>query len=178
MPEPTHDDELAALQAALARLAPAPDGIDIGRLLFRAGQASVPRRNWAWPCATAASALLAVALGAALVFRPAPQPEVHIVKVKEYVPAAPPERHDTEPPPPPSGARGVASDTEHLRGDSDYLQLRREVLARGVDALPPPAPWPAAAPARDDDNLLEMAPGAGEPWLRHLKHSLQSGDAS
>jgi hypothetical protein len=175
MSEPAHDDELAALQAALGRLAPTPDGIDIGRLLFRAGQASVPRRNWGWPCATAASAMLAVALGAALVFRP-PQRIVNTVVV-EAAPR-PPEPRTAEPPPPPSGATSVASDADHPRGDSDYLQLRREVLARGVDALPPPTPWPAAAPARDDDPLLEMAPGAGEPQLRHLKHSLQSGDAS
>lgn len=168
MPEPTHDDELAALQAALARLAPAPDGINVARLLFRAGQASVPRRTWAWPAATAASALLAATLGAVLVLRPLPPPAERIVIVKE--PAPSPQPAVPVSPRVPDETASVPAEADQPRGDGDYLQLRREVLARGVDALPPPAPWPDVAPADPD--------GAPAPWSLRLKRTLQSGDAS
>ena len=183
MSEPTPDTELAALQAALARLTPAPDGINIARLLFRAGQASVPRRSWGWPCATAAAALLAAGLGAVLLLRPVPPPAERLVTVSVQrpsqarsasegtaTPAAPPAASAPAATAPEDGGRGS--------GEAEYLRLRREVLANGVDALPPPAPWPTARPADDPDTLLEMPHTTREPWFLRLKHALQSGDAS
>ena len=186
MSEPAYNDdrrdagptELAAFQAALERLAPTPDGINIARLLFRAGQLSAPRRSWAWPCAAAASMMLAVALGSVLMLRPGPQPVERIVTV--YVPAAtqpPPQTQPSilstgetpVPPPLPSISEG----TEGREGD--YFQLRRQVLAYGVDALPPPQPWSAAAPVDDTDTLLDLPRGSREPWLLRLKRSLQFG---
>jgi hypothetical protein len=182
MSEPANNTELTAFQTALERLTPTPDGIDIARLLFRAGQLSAPQRSWAWPCATAASMLLAVALGSVLLLRPAPQPVERIVTV--YVPAAPQQQQQAEPsapstgetpvPPPPSFP--VSEGREG--GDGDYLQLRRLVLAHGLDALPPPQPWPAAAPVDDTDTLLDLPRGSREPWLLRLKRSLQSGGSS
>jgi hypothetical protein len=177
----THDDELAALQAALGRLAPAPDGVNIARLLFHAGQASVPRRNWAWPCATMASALLAAALGGVLLLRPAPAPVERVITVYVQSPGPPtprPEPSVADQPSAPSSERDTPTETGRRQGDADYLQLRREVLAKGVDALPPPAPWPATAPPDDADSLLDMPRGSREPWFLRLKHSLQSGGAS
>ena len=182
MSEPTFNDdrrdagptELAAFQAALARLSPTPEGINIARLLFRAGQLSVPRRSWTWPCATAASMMLAFALGAVLVFRPTPQATEHIVTV--YVPAA------AVPTPRPELSSPSTDESPVLLtssvpdgGDGDYLRLRREVLANGLDALPPPSMWSTALPAIDADTLLDMPRGSREPWLLRLKHSLQSG---
>src|SRR5262249_34791087 len=87
MSGPTHDADLASLQAALARLTPAPGGINIAQLLFRAGQASVPRRGWAWPCATATSLVLTMALALVLVVRPGPQPVERVVTVYVEPPA-------------------------------------------------------------------------------------------
>lgn len=169
MPEPTHDDEeLAALQAALGRLTPAPDGINVARLLFRAGQASVPRRGWAWPSAAAASTLLAATLGVVLLFRPVPSPAERIRVVE--VPAPPTKPVVPEQPRAPDDAPSVPAEAEPPRGDDDYLRLRREVLARGLEALPPPAPWPDVAPGEPDHTPA--------PWPLRLKHSLQSGDAS
>jgi hypothetical protein len=63
--------------------------------------------------------------------------------------------------------------------DGDYLRLRRAVLAHGVDALPPLAPWPAADRQHDADTPFNPLPGdTPEPWLHRLKNSLRSGDAS
>ncbi|HJT77145.1 MAG TPA: hypothetical protein VJ739_08085, partial [Gemmataceae bacterium] len=149
-------------------LTPTPDGIDVARLLFRAGQASVPRRGWAWPAATGASALLAATLAALLVLRPVPQPAERVIV--ERVPAPPTERAVPVPPPAPDETASVPAESDQPREDGDYLQLRREVLARGVEALPPPAPWPDAAPADPD--------GAPAPWSLRLKRALQTGDAS
>ena len=169
--------ELAAFQAALARLAPAPDRVNIARLLFRAGQLSAPRRGWTWPCAAAASMMLAVALGTVLVFRPLPQPAERIVTV--YVPAVP------VPTPQPETSTPSTDETPALPtasasggGDGDYLRLRRDVLSHGLDALPPPAMWSTALPAVDADSLLDMPRGSREPWLLRLKSSLQSGGPS
>jgi hypothetical protein len=179
MSEPTHDAELAALRDALARLRPAPDPIDLGQLLFRAGQASVPRRGWAWPGATAAVALLAAGLGAALVLRPAPQPieRVVVVRVETPAPSAGPAGGE------PAVARVVppaaATDAEWGSQPADSFRLRQQVLARGVEALPEPAPWLAAPPAPGPDSLLDTPAGdAPGPWLRPLKNSPQSGGAS
>lgn len=181
MSGPTDDEALAALQAALSRLTPAPDGINVAQLLFRAGQVSVSRRNWAWPCATAASTLLAAALGGVLLLRPEPQPTERIVTVYVKQPAPPAPHPEPSVPglsPSPKGVPDVRPGTESPPGEGDYLRLRQEVLANGVDALPPPAPWPAGGQAKDPDTLLDMPQGTQELWFLRTKHSLPSGGAS
>lgn len=167
-----HDNELTAFQAALARLQPAPDEINLARLLFQAGRLSAPRSNWVWPCAAAASLMLAVALGSALLLRPAPEPAERIVQV--FVPSPQPESQ----PEPPVPSNGDIQDTQPPAGQGDYLQLRRAVLANGLDVLPPPMPWSAATSSDDTDTLLDLPRGSREPWLLRLKRSLKSGDAS
>ena len=181
MSEPAYNNELVAFQSALARLQPAPGELNIARLLFRAGQLSAPRRSWVWPGITAASMMLAAVLGTLLLFRPAPQPAERIITIYIPSPTAPlsqpepsvPSTDETPVPPPPS-----FSVSEGKEGSgSDYLQLRRQVLAHGLDALPPPQPWPwpAAAPIDDTDTLLDLPHGNHEPWRLRFKHSLQSG---
>ncbi len=172
MSEPAENNELAAFQDALARLRPAPDGINLARLLFQAGRLSVPPRSWAWPCAAAASMTLAAALGSVLLLRPAPQPVERIVTVYVQPPVQPAPQPE---PPAPSIDETPIPSTQPIAREGSYLQLRREVLANGLDALPPPTPWPAAAPADDAGVLLDLPPGSREPWLLRLKHSLQSG---
>jgi hypothetical protein len=175
MPDPTHDD-LTALQAALTRLTPAPDGIDLGRLLYRAGQASVPRHSRAWPWATAAATLLAAALGAVLLFRPAPPPTERIVVGHDRAP--PDETPVARQLPAPGVPPDAAEDADRGRSAADSFRLRQEVLARGVDALPAPTPWPAAARRGDADTLLDLPRVGREPRLPRLKDFPRSGDAS
>jgi hypothetical protein len=179
MSEPINDSDLAALQSALARLNPAADGINVGQLMFRAGQASVPPRSWAWPAATVFSLLLTAILGVALALRPGPQ-----VLERERIVT---ERIEVPQPGPSSGTElspAVASAPTRAAQPgaeaSDSLKLRQLVLTHGLDALPAPAPWPAAASRpRNLATLLDLpADAAQEPWFRRLQHSLPSGDAS
>jgi hypothetical protein len=169
--------ELAAFQSALARLQPAPDEINIAQLMFQAGQLSARRRRWAWPCATAASILLAAALGSVLLLRPTLQPAERIVTV--YVPAPTAPQPQPESTIPSTGETPIPPPLSAPGGDeSDYLRLRREVLFHGLDALPPSPPWSAAAPVDNADTLLDLPRDSHEPWLLRLKSSLQSGGSS
>ncbi len=67
MSEKRLNDDLASMEAALGSLTPAPSSIDRDRLMFAAGRACTSRVSasrqpiaWLWPCATAASLLLAI----------------------------------------------------------------------------------------------------------------------
>src|SRR5260370_34587362 len=65
-----YDPDLNHLGRQLRNLTPRPCPIDRDAVMFRAGQASVPR-NWVWPIATALSTCLAITFGAALLVQPA-----------------------------------------------------------------------------------------------------------
>jgi hypothetical protein len=170
----TGPTELAAFQAALARLSPAPDGINLARLLFRAGQLSAPRRSWILPCATAASTILVVVLGSVLLIPPVRQPAERIVTVYVPVPSVPTHQLEVSTPST-NDSLALPSASISSAGDTDYLRLRSEVLTHGLDALPQPTMWSTAMPAVDTDSLLDMPRGSREPWLLRLKHSLHSG---
>ncbi len=166
------DDELAEFHAALARLKPTPDGIDLAQLMYQAGRRSASRPSGVWRIATAASLLLSLVLGSMLWLRPVPPPTERIVRVFVQPPAPPP-----EPPSPANDAPPpVATEPRGTIEPNDYLRLRRDILTYGLDALPPPTPWPAESPAKDVDTLLDLPKDSREPWIRFLKHSLQSGD--
>ena len=86
MSQPRNDPSLSAVERALAGLAPSAGALNRDALMFAAGRRSA-RRGWAWPAATAGSALAAAALAAILLLRPAPPAEVRTVVVE--VPQAP-----------------------------------------------------------------------------------------
>lgn len=116
------------LEAALARLTPAASGLDHDDLLYRAGQASVRRRCRAWQFSTAGITLLFVGL---LIWQPRTTPGERIVYVPvQPAPAAKLAQSESSTPARPIEARAV---------EASYLQLREQVLRRGVDALPAPA---------------------------------------
>ncbi len=173
----THD-ELAEFHAALARLTPTPDGINLAQLMYQAGRLSAARRNGVWRIATAASMMLSLGLGSMLWLRPLPQPTERIVQVFVQPPAPPPEPTPptNDEPTPALSEPDLPTDARQAGGETDYLRLRRQVLAHGLDTLPPPTPWPAAAPPVDTNTLLDLPKDSREPWIRFLKHSLQSGD--
>ncbi len=131
MPLEEHDPTLAGLEAALAALAPMPDQLNRDALLFRAGQASIPRYSWAWPGAAAALGLLAATLGALLTLRPAEKVVEHVyVYVKE--PAAP----TPAPAPTPSEAEQPPSVIASREPPINYLQLEKQVMRWGLDGVP------------------------------------------
>ena len=66
-----HDPENKPLEEALKSLQPLAGAFDRDRLMYRAGQASAPRRSWAWPALASVLALTSAGLTFALVLQPA-----------------------------------------------------------------------------------------------------------
>jgi hypothetical protein len=133
-----HDPGLAGLEAALAALAPKPGRIDRDVLLFRAGQVSVRRHGWTWPCGTAVLGLIALSLGSMLAFRPASAPEVRVVYITVKEPATP---SPHEPPGAPPGPLVVAQEEPFTPPGTrlspmSYLDLERQVVRWGLDGVP------------------------------------------
>lgn len=150
------DPQLTALEAALTQLRPSPGALARDQLLFRAGQASVRQHRWLWPCATAASLLLASGLGLAWLARSEPQQVQHLVIVRETAPAALMAREEARPP-----------------VSAEYLRLREQVLRRGLDALPHAPPTLATEPGPSLEFNLR-----GFPGLEHRPTREKSGDPS
>ena len=78
MSEKRINEELSAVEAALASLKPAPSGVDRDRVMFLAGRMSAvtnaplhqkQKTPWLWPCVTAVSLLLAIASSGMLFMR-------------------------------------------------------------------------------------------------------------
>jgi hypothetical protein len=157
MSEEIREPDLAAVEAALAGLAPAPGGVSRDQVLFRAGQASV-RRGWGWPCATGVMTCVAAVLGVALLLRPVPQGahSTHYVLIPapslESFPVAPAPTVAREDPLPPE-----ETEEEMPRLQISYFKLQDQVLRWGVDALPRP---PAPATDHQPLNLRQLL---GEP---------------
>ena len=146
---------LVAVEAALASLDPAPSAVDRDRLMFLAGAASARRgrARWLWPSTAAAAAVAAAVLGAMLAVRPAAPPERQIAEIKPH--AAPRATFAVGP------SVAPAAEPEPMR--ADYFVLRREVLTRGVEAMP----WFRTAPA-DDVPTLRFGSGRGGSIQRLL----------
>jgi hypothetical protein len=134
-------EDLAEVEAALASLQPAPSGVDRDRMMYLAGRASAekagpparrPSAAWLWPCATAASVLVAVAFAALWIARggqetaeqpgPPPADAVRQPTVDRAV----------------AESSGSPADASWEGWRNDYLELRRLVLADGVDAIQTP----------------------------------------
>ena len=114
------------LEAALAAVEPATPAMTRDALMFEAGRMSVRPTSRLWPLATAVCALLAVGMGVyGLVREDQPprsevpdQPWTSVVCYR--VPAL------------------LPREIQSSRRAADYLQLRKRVLAEGIDALPEP----------------------------------------
>ena len=140
-------EDLAAVEAALASLNPTPCGVDRDRMMFRAGRASAektsppgrrPLTSRLWPCATAATTLLAVTFASLwLAGRGQPVAERHLKPSREM---GVEEQQAGEHPAAVAPSTEVARDRKRFR--TDYLQLRQWVLTRGLDELPQPVAVP------------------------------------
>ncbi len=174
MSEPTHNPELTAVERALAGLAPSASGLSRDALMFAAGQRSV-RRGWAWPATAAGSALAAAVLGALLLLRPAPAPEVRIIL--RPIPAP---QIDTPPVPakePPELVEALpAPKAVPPRPEPNYLTLRQQVERWGDAGLPAPALSSAEDRRPGPDDRLDLpADLRADPWLQRRTALLTPG---
>ena len=185
--------ELKAVESGLASLAPTTLRLDRDRLMYLAGQAAAAhdapaglasRRAWIWPAASAGVGAVSAALLVLLVARPAPRVVERIV----YVPAthaaaadaaqqpgadgASLPRHSAAPSPGAVAPRrtfgggwmGLAAPSRR----PEYLSLRDQVLAFGVDVWQKPPASGGAQPNQPtyrealdrllDDELPSAAP--------------------
>ncbi|HKI38206.1 MAG TPA: hypothetical protein VKA46_40505 [Gemmataceae bacterium] len=173
MSEPTHDPDLTAVERALAAMAPSAGAFDRDALMFAAGQRSA-RRGWGWPCAAGGSTLAALALGALLLFRPAPQPAERVV----FVPG-PPQRVEITPTPADApAAPDVAAPAVPVSppAQPNYLTLRQQVERWGDAGLPGVPPSAADEKPAAPDDLLDLPPDLrADPWLQRSKAMLTPG---
>jgi hypothetical protein len=167
MSEKRINEELAAVEAALASLKPATSGVDRDRVMFLAGRMSAvanaplhqkQKTPWLWPCATAVSLLLAIASSGMLYMRgtapgekQAVYPKSNTIQTAENIPQPlwyEPARKAT-----PEVKRPRQQTSSGRRNmPMDYLSLSMLVAEKGVDALPGPS-WipigPEKPPRRD-----------------------------
>lgn len=141
-------DGLSPVEEALAALRPAASGPDRDRLMWEAGRES--RRTPAlWPLATA---LLALAVAALAVWpREAPAPRV--VQRVVYVTREPAPVVPAALPP----VLAVPQEPAWQPAGPGYLELRRAVLARGLDGLPDAPGGTGEGAASLGELLREMA---------------------
>ena len=151
MSEKRINEELAAVETALATLKPAASGVDRDRVMFLAGRVSAvtqakPRQrrkaDWLWPCATVVSLLLAIASSGMLFLHGAVGGEKQVVYIKVeksktsnsisqplwYEDTQKASREVKKPRPRPSSGRGNMP--------MDYLSLSMLIAEKGVEALP------------------------------------------
>lgn len=159
MAQQDHDPDLNRLGRELRGLTPQPCPINRDAVMFRAGQASVPR-NWLWPVATALSTCLAITFGAALLIQPAFEHRV------EATPTWKPNPHNYDPPVqngimpggPGDGPGEVPAATTEEEiwpaPQTGYFHAENKVLRWGLDGIASPPAAPAPRPAEKPEMLL------------------------
>lgn len=146
MPEELNQPD-RQLEAALAQLRPAPTQLDPAAIRLAAQQRLARRQLRRWQ---AIAAVLALALGAALVLRPRPREVERLVYVPmptmptpayiEQPKPQPPAVVDYTPMPPApplTHLAAAAAPPLPISPDANYLVVRQRVLEHGLDALPP-----------------------------------------
>lgn len=158
MAQQDYDPDLNHLGRQLRGLTPRPCPIDRDAVMFRAGQASVPR-NWLWPVATALSTCLAITFGAALLVQPALDHRV------EVAPGRQPSPHNygsTVQDFSPQNGPGETPDEPTIAAEEDvwpapqtgYFHAQNNVLRWGLDGIAVPPPASAPRPAEKPEMLL------------------------
>jgi hypothetical protein len=162
-PDPTPEsDPLCGgdpLARALAKLRPAPAGMDANRLLFEAGQVARDRDVAFWRRVSLAQFALMATFGcvaAVLVVKlVTTPPQVQIVRVEVEVPQkpeeAPPPRTAPQTPPAYPSAGGFVANAPDPDALAEYLRIRHDVLTAGLGLLPDHKSRPTAPPASADE---------------------------
>jgi hypothetical protein len=132
------ENQMTPLEAALAALDPRPAALDRDRLMFLAGQRSVRRRGWGWMSLSAVLASAATLLAVLLLYHPRPQ----IVYV--HAPDVQPQQ-----------APVLVVNDDRWNEQIKALQVRNEMLHRGVEALPEPARFDERVPPLTIDSLMQ-----------------------
>ena len=153
-----YDPDLNHLGRQLRHLTPRPCPIDRDAVMFRAGQASVPR-NWLWPVATALSTCLAITFGAALVVQPALNSRVQVEQGgwqnKPHYYGGPAVGATTDGPDGMPGEAPAASEEDVWpTPQAGYFHAENNVLRWGLEGIPSPPPAPAPRPVEKPDMLL------------------------
>jgi hypothetical protein len=153
------------LARALAKLRPAPTGMDTNRLLFEAGQVARDRDVTFWRRVSLAQFALMATVGCVaavlLVKLASTPPQIQVVHFTVQPPPEeiPPPRTAPEPPvyAPGNGFVGKAPDPDTL---AEYLRVRHEVLTAGLGLLPDYKPRPADPVNPDElERSLNLPPG-------------------
>lgn len=146
MSEQNKHDEVTHLEGVLKELAPATPEFNRDRLMYCAGQASMRRRLFTLPAASAVLGLLVGVLGCVVVlqmtYQPAKPQVVYVVKIKEQ---PPPQKTPQQPVQPPPTQAPSPEPTELVQTDDlsatrlgGYVGLRNRVIRWGADVLPSP----------------------------------------
>ncbi len=161
--DPLTDTALCAgdpLARALAALEPMPSTANRDQLMFAAGAAGRDRDVTFWKrivCGQAVAACLLVGVGIALSDFPPNSRGGSTTSVAESAPPAPATKSMAPAVPPKSAplpAPSAGEDTDATAAVAKYLQLRSNVLALGVNALPNPiAPTPNLDVGTLEDSL-------------------------
>jgi hypothetical protein len=155
MPDPQPSDpecaealgeDLRALETSLRALAPAPASLDRDRLMYRAGQASAPRRGF-WPLLATLSTLAACVLGVLLLQRPEPPTVKQIVYVPVETPAP-------ETPAPTELVDVPAESSPSWLAPSRSRRLEEQILRWELDGLPAAAPITTGRPSGESYPML------------------------
>jgi hypothetical protein len=175
MSEKRLNEELAAVEIALASLKPAASLLDRDRVMFLAGRMSAVANApllqkqitpWLWPCVAAVSLFLAIASsgmlflrGTAMGKKQASYAESNTIQTAENIPQPlwyehmRKETSEVKRPYPSSGRDNIPM---------DYLSLNLLIAEKGIDALPGPS-WIPIGPEKtphsgpimhDDENLF------------------------
>jgi hypothetical protein len=153
-----YDPDLNNLGRQLRGLTPRPCPINRDAVMFRAGQASMPR-NWLWPVATALSTCLAITFGAALLVQPAFEHRVEVAppwkpdlpNYRATVPGAIPSDGPGEAP-----GEGPAATEDDVwpAPQTGYFHAENKVLRWGLDGIASPPALPPSRPAEKPEMLL------------------------
>jgi hypothetical protein len=151
-----YDPDLNHLGRQLRNLTPRPCPIDRDAVMFRAGQASVPR-SWVWPVATALSTCLAITFGAALLVQPALDHRVEVApggwQPKPHTYSLPPQDVSV-PGEMPDEAPATTEEQAWPLVQTGYFHAENKVLRWGLDGIASPPPSAAPRPAEKPEMLL------------------------